>query len=143
MSKESCQQYKKQFGNQFGIIRHTRGKISFGLTFQNYFKRTLFLVPTCISCSVNNKSSFIEDVWWADPCRNNCNLWWQIVVVQSDRLRPINQCCRIYIDACANISRTITLEHWWGNIYENMSIQKYVKISDVPSSLTDHHSPIV
>ena len=125
----------------FGITSHIRGEIYFRLTFQHYFKRTVFLVPTCIPCSVHNKSSFIKVVWWADPWWNNGHLWCKIAVVQSDRLGPINQYCRNYIDACTNIGRTAH-EHWWGNICENVSIQKYVKINeieiDVPSSLTDH-----
>ena len=82
-------------------------------------------------------------MWWPDSWWNSGNLWCKIAVVQSDRLGPINQYCRTYVDACTNIGRT-TREHWWSNICENVSIQKYVKRDeigiDVQSFLTDHRS---
>lgn len=85
-------------------------------------------------------------MWWADPWWKNVYLWCQIAVVQSDRLGPINQYCRTYIDACTNIGRT-THEHWWSNICENVLIQKCVKIDeigiDVQSFLMDHRSAAV
>ena len=69
-------------------------------------------------------------MWRADSWWNNRNLWCQITVVQSDRLGLINQYYRAYIDACTNIGRT-THEHWWGNICDNVTIQKYVKIEEI------------
>lgn len=87
----------------------------FRLTYQHNSKWTFSSVPTCIPCRVHNKSCSIKDVWWADPYWNDGYLWCQIAVVQSDRLCPIYQCCRMCIDVCANIWRT-THEHWWSNI---------------------------